>query len=115
MLKEVYSERAEYNDDGWALLSVSKRLSAVKQDRKILIALSDGYPKESEKHAHISLEDAVKKVTDKADCYLIGLGLGSGTKHVESYYPNSIANISAKDLSSKLGALVKDVIEGVKG
>ena len=41
---------------------------------------------------------------------LIGLGIGSGTQHVERYYPNSIANIGVNQMSDKLAGVIREVI-----
>ncbi len=114
MLREVNSDRARYNDDGWALQEASLRLEKEKDaDQKILIVLSDGTPEESSAHSgpEFDLSTVVKKVLAKQNQRLIGLGIGSGTGHVGRYYPQSIADVSVDQMAERLAELIKDVIE----
>ncbi len=118
MLKEVNSERAMYNDDGWALGEASARLDKEKDiDEKILIVLSDGVPEESGAHSgsEFDLNEIVKKVVSKHSQRLIGLGIGQGTSHVKNFYPQSIADINVEEMADRLADLIKDVIEHPKG
>lgn len=114
MLGEVSSDRARYNDDGWALEEASVRLEKQKDvDQKILVVLSDGTPEESSVHSgpEFDLSTIVKKVLAKHTQRLIGLGIGSGTGHVSRFYPQSIANVSVDQMAESLAELIKDVIE----
>lgn len=112
MLREVDSERARYNDDGWALKEASARLAREDAEEKFLIALSDGRPEESSAHggSEFELHRVVKEILEKTDQKLIGLGIGSGTGHVSGYYPNSLADVPVKDMAEKLADLVREVI-----
>ncbi len=78
--------------------------------------MSDGLPKESSNHSgqEYELEHVIKKITDDSDQKLIGLGIGSGTGHVADYYPNSLANIDTKEMASKIGDLLRDIIINYK-
>lgn len=112
MLREVDSERARYNDDGWALKEASTRLAREDAEEKFLIALSDGRPEESSAHggSEFELHKVVKEILEKTDQKLIGLGIGSGTGHVAGYYPNSLADVPVKDMAEKLADLIREVI-----
>ena len=112
ILGEVTSDRGRYNDDGWALLEAQKRLLIQKQERKFLLVISDGEPAPSSAHQHIELEDAVAEVLKSGDINLIGLGLGEGTEHVKTYYPEALANISAKDLRGSFSRLISEILRG---
>ncbi len=112
MLQEVSSERARYNDDGWALKEASMRLAQEDAEEKFLIALSDGTPEESPAHgkSEFELHKVVKEILEKTDQKLIGLGIGSGTEHVSGYYPNSLADVPVKEMAEKLADLIREVI-----
>ncbi len=117
MLKEVSdcsdTGKAQYNDDGWALRQASERLARQKESEKFLVVLSDGKPEESPMHPRgkYELSMEVRSILENTDQYLIGLGIGLGTGHVSSYYPHSIADIEAKELSKKLATLLRSVID----
>jgi cobaltochelatase CobT len=116
MLQEVYdmsdTGKAQWNDDGWALEQASERLARQKADQKFLIVLSDGTPIESSMHprAKYELGKMIEKVLEDTDQHLIGLGIGRGTEHVGSYYPNSIANVRVQEMAEKLAGLIKEVV-----
>jgi cobalamin biosynthesis protein CobT len=112
MLREVDSDRARYNDDGWALKEASARLAREDAEEKFLIALSDGNPEESSAHgrSEFELHKVVKEIIETTDQKLIGLGIGSGTGHVSSYYPNSLADVPVKEMAEKLADLIREVI-----
>lgn len=113
MLREVYSKRAGWNDDGWALQEASKSLNKQSRDEKFLITLSDGQPAPTRKHSggEFDLRHVVSGIMNRTNQKLIGLGLGEGTEHVESYYPNSLANISVHEMADKLALVLRDAIE----
>lgn len=116
MLEEVHDTsdtgKAQWNDDGWALEQASERLARQKADQKFLVVLSDGTPEESPIHPRgkYELGKMIKKVLEETDARLIGLGIGRGTEHVGSYYPNSIANVKVKEMAEKLADLIKEVV-----
>ncbi|MCX6809111.1 MAG: VWA domain-containing protein [Candidatus Berkelbacteria bacterium] len=113
MLGEVGSGSAAWNDDGWALLEVSKRLEKRIEQEKFLIVLSDGLPCPSRHHrsAEFDLGAAVAKVLTSRKQKLIGLGIGQGTGHVANYYPNHLADIDLDEMSVRLSGVIREVIE----
>lgn len=112
MLNEVNTSAACYNDDGWAVQQASERLSRQKAVEKFLFVLSDGLPEESDKHSRskYDLEKIINGISKSTDQKLIGLGIGSGTDHVERYYPNSVANIGVSEMSEKLADVIREAI-----
>ncbi len=115
VLREVDNHqggRADYNDDGWALQETSKRLSKQRATEKFLMVLSDGLPEESSAHSgpEFDLGRMVNRIMQETDQKLIGLGIGGGTKHVEKFYPNSLADIDVKEMASKLAGVIKEMI-----
>lgn len=113
MSNEVHSPRSKYNDDGWALTQASLRLDTLKNvDHKILVTLSDGIPVESHSHSgeEFDLHKVIERISAKHTQRLIGLGIGSGTAHVQAFYPESIANVNVKEMAERLAKLLKDVI-----
>ncbi|MEK7202619.1 MAG: hypothetical protein AAB669_03795 [Patescibacteria group bacterium] len=114
MLQEVSSDRAAYNDDGWALGQASQRLAQQGATEKFLIPLSDGNPEPSHEHSgsEYELGVAVRRIQEETNQKLIGLGIGPNTEHVAHYYPNSLANVNAKEMADQLAELIREVIEG---
>jgi len=104
--------RASYNDDGWALQETSKRLARQKAAEKFIMVLSDGVPEESPAHSgsEFDLNRVVNHIMQESGQKLIGLGIGSGTGHVEKYYPNSLANINVKEMAEKLADTIREMI-----
>ncbi len=112
MLTEVMSERARYNDDGWAIKTVSQQLQKERASEKILIVLSDGQPMPSYRHAgdDHDLERVVEEVLRETNQKVVGLGIGPGTGHVRHYYPQSIADVDVKEMAATLASVIKDAI-----
>jgi len=116
MLQEVTDSsdtgKARWNDDGWALEQTSERLARQKEKEKFLIVLSDGEPVESPMHPRSTYElhKMIEQVLKETDQKLIGLGIGVGTKHVEEYYPNSLADVDIEEMTEKLAGLLREVI-----
>lgn len=112
MPREVHSERARYNDDGWAVEEASERLARQKANEKFLFVLSDGVPEPSGAHSgsRYELGSVVRKIMEGSDQKLIGLGIGPGTDHVANYYPNSIANINVAEMAEKLADVIREAI-----
>lgn len=106
--------RMDHNasDIGWATEVAAERLAKQKAAQKFLITLSDYQFEESPKHPadKYELGETIKKILEKTDAHLIGLGIGRGTEQVETYYPNSITNVRAKEMAGKLAGLIKKVI-----
>ena len=112
MLQEVDTSAASYNDDGWAVEQASERLARQKATEKFLFVLSDGLPEESGTHprSQYELGKIVARIMQDTDQKLIGLGIGSGTEHVERYYPNSVANIGVREMANKLADVIREAI-----
>lgn len=116
MLREVSDSsdtgKARWNDDGWALEQASMRLAREKANEKFLIVLSDGLPEESPLHprSRYELGKMVERVMKETDQKLIGVGIGSGTRHVEGYYPHSMADVTVEDMAERLADLIREVI-----
>lgn len=104
--------KARWNDDGWALEQTSERLAAQKAEEKFLVVLSDGVPEESPMHprSEYDLRSIIEHISRETDQKLIGLGIGSGTEHVDSFYPNSLANVGLEEMAEKLADLIREVI-----
>jgi len=104
--------KARWNDDGWALQETSKRLAKQRANEKFLMVLSDGLPEESPAHsgAEFDLGRMVNRIMQETDQKLIGLGIGGGTKHVEKFYPNSLADIDVKEMVEKLADIIREMI-----
>ncbi len=115
MLSEVDNHsggRADYNDDGWAVDEMYKKIKNREEKKKILFVLSDGVPVESPQHEGYDLKEIVKKIEQEKDVHIIGLGIGSGTEHVKTFYSDNIANVNIKEFSEKLAEKVRQVVEG---
>ncbi|MBI4067074.1 VWA domain-containing protein [Candidatus Gottesmanbacteria bacterium] len=112
ILQEVNTPAARYNDDGWAVAQASERLAGQKAAEKFLFVLSDGLPEESGAHpkSQYELGKIVARIMQDTDQKLIGLGIGPGTDHVERYYPNSVANIGVREMSTKLADVIREAI-----
>lgn len=112
MLQEVSTPSAAWNDDGWAVQQASERLARQKATEKFLFVLSDGLPEESDRHprSRYDLEQVISQIVQNTDQKLIGLGIGRGTKHVERYYPNSVANIGVREMAEKLADVIREAI-----
>jgi len=112
ILQEVNTPAARYNDDGWAVAQASERLAGQKAAEKFLFVLSDGLPEESGAHpkSQYELGKMIARIMQDTDQKLIGLGIGPGTDHVERYYPNSVANIGVREMSTKLADVIREAI-----
>jgi cobalamin biosynthesis protein CobT len=112
ILQEVNTPAARYNDDGWAVGQASERLAGQKAAEKFLFVLSDGLPEESGAHpkSQYELGKMIARIMQETDQKLVGLGIGPGTDHVERYYPNSVANIGVREMSTKLADVIREAI-----
>jgi cobalamin biosynthesis protein CobT len=114
MLEEVSSRRARYNDDGWAVQEASARLARSRASERFLVVLSDGTPEASPAHEkpEYELGGVIDRVAASTGQKLVGLGIGPGTKHVERYYPNSLADVGVEEMAQKLADLIREAIAG---
>lgn len=83
-----------------------------KAEQKFLITMSDGKLAESNKHPREKYEigKTVQRILENPDIHVIGLGVGEGTKNIESYFPTSISDIDAREMAEKLAGLIKEVV-----
>jgi nitric oxide reductase activation protein len=97
---------AAFNDDGPALNEVSQELEARKESCKILIVVSDGQP--AGRHSDSSdLREVIARIRTQTSIALVGVGLGSGTSHVEDFYPEAIADVEPLHLPRLLADLLR--------
>lgn len=112
-MEEVIQTRAASNtDDGWALSKASERLRQIKAKKKFMIILTDGASNPSLPHAgsEYELSHVIAAIRAKSNQIVIALGLGPGTAFVSQEYPNSVANISARELSRHLAGLLREIV-----
>ena len=95
-----------WNDDGPCLLEASRSLEAWPARDRFLFVLSDGLP-EGRRSGEAELHAAVARIRATTAQHLVGLGLGPGTSHVRTFYPNAIAEIEGRALPGLLGDLVE--------
>lgn len=126
MKKEVYNDRASYNNDGYCLDKVKHQLEELGDKENFLFVLSDGSP-DGDKEHHISgynestedeeLYAVIKKISQENKIKLLGIGLGPGTDHVEKFYSDklnnvgNIPNVNVKKLSEVLGNKLEELIK----
>lgn len=111
MLDEVDTDGAQHNDDGWAVKQVSDNLIKQEEKIKLLFVLSDGEPAPSEEHESFDLNEIVDSIAQAGKVRVIGLGIGSGTQHVNKYYKEAIANVNVREFAERFVDKVKSVIE----
>jgi uncharacterized protein with von Willebrand factor type A (vWA) domain len=101
-----------YNDDGPCLLECAEDLLAYPAAERMLIVVSDGLP-EGRRSTREDLTAAVRTITTEAgQLELIGLGLGSGTDHVKTYYPESVANVPIDRFSDEIARIIERALLG---
>lgn len=112
MSLEVGSDRALWNDDGWAVKEASARLVKRREMAKFLIVLSDGEPEPSPAHnkKDYNLNKVVQTIENGGEHKIIGLGIGPNTHHVARYYHHNIANVGLDEMANRLGRLLKEMI-----
>ncbi len=103
------------NYDGPCLRNASARLAAQASKESFLMVFSDGFPTgpydaASGKGAQEILIETVNAILQLGDQKIIGLGLGTGTEHVEKFYPVSLPNIDVEKMVEVLGELIEDLI-----
>ena len=94
------------NHDAEAISSAFEELIRQPTDEHVLIVISDGQPVGS--NADAELHRVVSRIKGKV--HLIGLGLGSDTRHVEQYYPHAKGEIPIPDLSKEIGVVLQNVL-----
>jgi cobalamin biosynthesis protein CobT len=101
-----------YNDDGPCLVEAAEGLLERSETDRVLLVVSDGIP-EGRRSDENDLHKAVAQLRGMRPALtLIGLGLGSGTEHVNKYYPESIANIPAERFAEEIGRVLQRTLLG---
>ncbi len=100
-----------YNDDGPCLLEFAEKLLDQPAADRILVVVSDGIP-EGRRSSAPDLHAAVRQLTEQGGLRLIALGLGPGTQHVRTFYPESVADVPLPRFAETIGALVERVLVG---
>lgn len=125
MKNQVNSENP-YTNLGYCLHGVSQELDQYYEGDNFIFVISDGRP-ESQVGSHLSgfnsstvdneLHYVVREISAKANQHLLAIGLGQGTDHVRTFFPDSLANVDnlpninvqelAKVIASKIEQLVQ--------
>jgi hypothetical protein len=109
------NNQPSYNDDGPCLLEAAHELLDHPAGERVLIVVSDGLP-EGRRSDQADLRRAVEELSHpEMGLELIGLGLGPGTQHVRTYYPESVANVPVARFSDEIARLVERVLLGPSG
>ncbi len=74
--------------------------------------ISDGGPSGRRSTAE-DLKRTVTELEARSDLYLIGVGIGPNTEHVNEYYRHAIANVPVDGFAERLGDLLRRLV--VKG
>lgn len=118
MLKDAAEKRCEMcrmdhnaTDIGWATETAADALAKQKAEHKFLITLSDYLLEDSwNRKGDYKLDKVIERILDKTDVRMVGLGIGNESLDLTKFYPNSIANVDAKEMAAKLADLIKEVI-----
>lgn len=81
-----------YNDDGPCLEEAASRLLHIPARRHILLVISDGHP-EGEHSNEDDLRRVISRLNALPRFYLIGMGIGPSTDHVNQYYKHSHGSV----------------------
>lgn len=94
------------NADGDAVMWAYRRLAERKEQRKLLIVMSDGAPCNGFKgHGHDALLAATRQIQDTTDVELFGLGIKS--EAVKQYYDNYEVVTELEDINGALLEVMK--------
>lgn len=96
------------NNDADAVMWAYNQLKRRKEDRKILIVLSDGCPAGaySYSNGHINLQHVTQQIEKEGNIELYGVGICSDA--VESYYTNTRVLKGPGEINSTLMNIIKD-------
>lgn len=97
--------QAQWNDDGPCLAAFARKLLRCGPGSKLLIVVSDGGP--AGRHSDdADLRRTIAQLSRARGLDLVGVGIGPGTDHVTSFYPNAIANVPIESLGAELSRLL---------
>ena len=101
------NNKPAYNDDGPCLIEAAEEVMALGYDERLLVVISDGIPE----GCRSSPDDLRRAVADlrglEPGLKLVAIGLGQGTEHVNTYYPEAIANVPVDRLAVEIGELLR--------
>ncbi|PIR49093.1 hypothetical protein COU80_01635 [Candidatus Peregrinibacteria bacterium CG10_big_fil_rev_8_21_14_0_10_55_24] len=95
-------------DLGPCLLRASRRLARERARRSYLLAFSDGMPW----GRHSTIQDVhtvVRAIRKRGEQALVGIGVGPGTRHVETFFPHALPNVPIEELPERMGDLLVDI------
>lgn len=102
------NNQPSYNDDGPCLQDAAELLLRQCSSQRVLVVISDGRPEGSRSDSD-DLRRAIRWA-DSRGIRLVGLGLGDGTDHVETFYRHARGNIEVGELAGVVGNLVERVV-----
>lgn len=97
--------RPQYNDDGPCLAQAVRYVRETQARKRSVWVLSDGLPKGARSGVH-ELKEVILQIEQVGDVSLFGLGVGSGTEHVEALYPIAQGNVPLQQLAEVMGSLI---------
>jgi hypothetical protein len=105
---EYFNSHTCGNADGDALMWMYNKLSARREQRKIILVLSDGAPTDGKIGSNPDdlLKAVAQSIERKPGFTLIGIGIG--TTQVKRYYKNYRVLYDIKDLNKELIKVLKD-------
>ncbi len=98
-----------YNDDGPCVAEAANLLLDQPGREHVLIVISDGIP-EGRLSQPDDLHTAVREAGRVQGLRLVGIGLGPGTEHVKTYYPEGIASVPVERLADEIGLLLRQAL-----
>ena len=104
-IAKMLSQVGSVNNDSLAVETSAKELLEMQVEDRLLIVISDGEP--VGRNAGSLLEKAVQKASEKI--HVVGLGIGSNTRHVERYYPNGKGNIPVEKIGREIAIVLQKV------
>jgi nitric oxide reductase activation protein len=110
--RDVHTQAARYNNDGWALQKAAKQILDAPERERILIVLSDGQPVPSEAYSgpEYDLKSTTAALESEGKIKLIGLGMGPGTVHVSEFFSNARANLPIEELPHALAEVIREAV-----
>jgi hypothetical protein len=104
------NNQPRWNDDGPCLVEATEPLLDRGETDRLLIVVSDGLP-EGRRSNKEDLRKAVEQLRSLGrQLTLVGIGLGPQTEHVNTYYPESIANVPLERFAEEIGGLLERVL-----
>jgi Mg-chelatase subunit ChlD len=110
--RDVHTQAARFNNDGWALQKAAKQILDAPERERILIVLSDGQPEPSTAYRgpEYDLKSTTTALESEGKIKLIGLGMGPGTEHVSEFFSNARANLPIEELPHALAEVIREAV-----